>query len=149
MLLAAPKPDKPTAESTEGLEHFHRLGCASCHTPSLKSVIGSLPVYTDLLLHDMGPELADGIEMGFANGQEVRTAPLWGVGVTGPYLHDGSALTLQEAIERHGGEGAESARSFRASSVKIRTVITFLKSLVAQSIKAQDLFEFNVSSGER
>ena len=130
MLLAAPKPDEPTAESTEGLEHFHRLGCANCHTPSLKSAIGLLPVYTDLLLHDMGPELADGIEMGFANGQEFRTAPLWGVGVTGPYLHDGSALTLQEAIERHGGEGAESARSFRESSVEIRAkVIIFLKSL--------------------
>ena len=130
MLLAAPKPDEPTTASTKGMKHFGRLGCANCHTPTLNSAIGLLPVYTDLLLHDMGQELADGIEMGFANGQEFRTAPLWGVSVTGPYLHDGSALTLQEAIERHGGEGAESARRFRESSAETQTeLIIFLKSL--------------------
>ena len=71
--------------------------------------------YSDLLLHDMGPDLADNRPEGRATGQEWRTAPLWGIGLTkqvnpmASYLHDGRARTLLEAILWHGGE-AEPAR---------------------------------------
>ena len=61
----------------------------------------------------MGDELADGIEMGIASGREFRTAPLWGVGATGPYLHDGRADTLDAAIRLHGGEAAARGRVAR------------------------------------
>ena len=94
--------------SKQGEQTFLDIGCARCHIPSLPSVIGALPAYTDLLLHDMGPELADGIRVGFALESEFRTQPLWGVGLHPPYLHDGRADTLREAIEWHGGEAQNS-----------------------------------------
>jgi CxxC motif-containing protein (DUF1111 family) len=71
--------------------------------------------YTDLLLHDMGPDLADGRPEGQASGREWRTPPLWGIGLTAVvsghtrFLHDGRARTLLEAILWHGGE-AETAK---------------------------------------
>ena len=79
-----------------------------CHIPRLDSKIGPIRAYSDLLLHDMGSEMDDGITPGFASGSEFRTQPLWGVALHGPYLHDGRANTLQEAIEWHGGEGTAS-----------------------------------------
>ena len=110
MLLAVPEPDAPTEETRRGARYFEEVGCADCHVPSLRGPKGRVPAYSDLLLHDMGDELSDGIAMGEAKGDEFRTAPLWGVVATGPYLHDGRADTLHEAILEHGGE-AEAARS--------------------------------------
>ena len=98
-----PKQDR-SPKSLEGELQFSEIGCAKCHIPTLPSVIGALPAYTDLLLHDMGEDLADGIRVGFAQGNEFRTQPLWGVGLHPPFLHDGRADTLREAIEWHGGE---------------------------------------------
>jgi CxxC motif-containing protein (DUF1111 family) len=107
-----------------GKEIFHRLNCTGCHTP--KHVTHRLDgqpeqsfqliwPYTDLLLHDMGPGLADNRPEGRATGSEWRTPPLWGIGLTAQvsghteYLHDGRARSLLEAILWHGGE-AQSQR---------------------------------------
>jgi CxxC motif-containing protein (DUF1111 family) len=92
--------------------------------------------YTDLLLHDMGPGLADGRADFLATGREWRTAPLWGLGLVPVtnghsfYLHDGRARSLEEAILWHGGEAARSQREFRGLSREDRqALLTFLKSL--------------------
>ena len=92
--------------------------------------------YTDLLLHDMGPELADDLAEGNASGREWRTAPLWSIGLTSEvsggeaYLHDGRARTLDEAIRWHGGEGAGSRDGYLAlSSADRESLLAFLRSL--------------------
>ena len=92
---------------------------------------------TDLLLHDMGPGLADNMGEGVAAGSEWRTAPLWNIGHTAgvnqsgeAYLHDGRARTLEEAILWHGGEGEASKEAFRNMSAADRAaLIKFLESL--------------------
>jgi CxxC motif-containing protein (DUF1111 family) len=84
--------------------------------------------YTDLLLHDMGPVLADGVAMGRASGSEFRTQPLWGVRHTAPFLHDGRADTLMSAILLHGGEAQETRERFEALPLAERNaVIRFLE----------------------
>ncbi len=111
MLLAAPEPEDLTGNELglRGRDLFGEIGCASCHTPTLEGPRGLVPLYSDLLLHDMGPELADGIAQGLASASEFRTQPLWGIVAVAPYLHDGRADTLDEAIRWHGGE-AEGVR---------------------------------------
>jgi CxxC motif-containing protein (DUF1111 family) len=132
----------PVALQGEGL--FTSAGCASCHTPTLKTGAyhpkaelrnQTIHPYTDLLLHDMGPGLADNLPEGLATGAEWRTPPLWGLGlqacvtggVEGPfqkqtctphhtYLHDGRARSIEEAILWHGGEGAKAAAKYKAMS---------------------------------
>ena len=105
---------------------FEAIGCARCHIPSLPSSRGAVDAYTDLLLHDMGPDLADGISMGEAQRSateiattenEWRTQPLWGVSLHGPWLHDGRAETLRDAVELHGGEAEEIRDAFLALPV--------------------------------
>ncbi len=111
-------------EVLRGREGFFETGCASCHRPNYVThrLEGDDPAsfqliwpYTDLLLHDMGPGLADNRPEGRANGQEWRTAPLWGIGMTETvsghtyFLHDGRARSLLEAVLWHGGE-AQAAR---------------------------------------
>jgi CxxC motif-containing protein (DUF1111 family) len=122
-------------------EHlFGEIGCAQCHTPSLKltpqaaAELGEEPeisAYTDLLLHDMGPGLADGISEGRAGPADFRTAPLWGAGVSGPpYLHDGRAQSLAEAIGLHDGEARNARLRWDALPPEDRdALISFLKSL--------------------
>jgi len=130
MLLAAPRPDPPTPESESGSLLFEQTGCVSCHVRGLVSPRGLIPLYSDLLLHDMGEALADGLQMGLATGAEFRTQPLWGVAPVGPYLHDGSADTLDMAIRMHGGEGAHSRDAYLALTDTERLdVIAFLESL--------------------
>ncbi|MEM7675332.1 MAG: di-heme oxidoredictase family protein, partial [Myxococcota bacterium] len=130
MLLAAPQPEPLGGASLRGSELFEGANCTGCHVPSLIGPRGRIPLYSDLLLHDMGPELADGIEMKLATGAEFRTQPLWGVAATGPYLHDGRADTLHEAIVAHGGEAQASADVYRAmSSAEQADVRAFLLSL--------------------
>jgi len=89
------------------------MGCVSCHTPALPSRLGDVALYSDLLLHDMGPALDDGIVQGEAAGAQWRTTPLWGLRVRARLLHDGRARTPTEAILAHDGDGAASARAFR------------------------------------
>jgi len=130
MLLAPPPPDPPTPETEAGRTLFEQAGCDGCHVPALEGPRGLVPLYSDLLLHDMGEDLADGIFMGNATGSEFRTQPLWGIVAVGPYLHDGRADTLDEAIRFHGGE-AEGARDAYAamSTDDQRLLVGFLESL--------------------
>ena len=114
MLLAAPEPEPPSPTTEAGRTHFLDLGCGDCHVPSLDGPRGPVHAFSDLLLHDMGPELADGIAMGQATGSEFRTQPLWGIVAVGPHLHDGRADTIDEAIRLHGGEGAVSRERYLA-----------------------------------
>ncbi len=142
MLLAAPPPDDATDASRRGEEHFQGIGCADCHVPTLASERGDIPLYSDLLLHEMGPDLADGIEMGVATGSEFRTQPLWGVAASGPWLHDGRADTLQEAIEWHGGTAAPARDRFQAlNSEEKHDLIAFLHSLGGGQFDRQGLID--------
>jgi CxxC motif-containing protein (DUF1111 family) len=140
MLLAAPMPDPMSAESELGQGLFHAVQCASCHIPSLESPRGAIPAYSDLLLHDMGEEMADGVVMGLATGHEFRTQPLWGVSATGPYLYDGRAHTLTEAILFHDGEAEESREAFEALTTDEQSsLIEFLMSLGGRAVRSEGL----------
>jgi len=112
MRLVAPPPRvNLTATARNGKDIFDKLGCDSCHIPTVftgPSTIAALdrkPVvlYSDLLLHNMG-SLGDGIAQGTARPKEMRTAPLWGLRVRGLFLHDGRAGTVDAAIRMHDGE---------------------------------------------
>lgn len=136
--LAVPdRRDPENPKVTRGETLFHSAGCASCHTPTQPTENGRvIQPYTDLLLHDLGPDLADPLLTGQAAGAEWRTAPLWGIGLTKTvtgrqsFLHDGRARTLLEAILWHGGE-ARSAREAvtRMTDPDRDALITFLESL--------------------
>ncbi|HRC58341.1 MAG TPA: di-heme oxidoredictase family protein, partial [Kofleriaceae bacterium] len=132
-------PSSPAAERGEAL--FAQLGCAGCHVPQLQT--GEHPVaalahqeiwpYSDLLLHDLGDELADGRPDFAASGRHWRTAPLWGVGLAqtvtpgAGFLHDGRARTLAEAILWHGGEAERAREAFRlAPRVDREALLAFL-----------------------
>lgn len=159
--------DYNNPEVIQGKAIFAAIGCQSCHTASfVTSEFAALAElrnqliqpYTDMLLHDMGQELADSLGEGEASGAEWRTAPLWGLGVSAcvtggvtglrgnalafgldgqevcvpkeSYLHDGRARTIDEAIRWHGGEGANSRANYNAlSSTDKAALQAFLKSL--------------------
>ena len=135
--LPPPESGPRTDTVRRGESTFHELACDQCHVPSLKlspvagGSAGSAHAYTDLLVHDMGPDLADGIAEGAASGREFRTAPLWGVrSHRAAYLHDGRATTLEQAIVAHDGEAQTSAARFSALSRSERQLLVqFLGSL--------------------
>ena len=136
-LLAAPQPLQLTRSANTGRQLFQQMNCAICHVPSMMtgpSLIASLnkkPVglYSDLLLHQMG-KLGDGIVQSAAGAQEMRTAPLWGLRASAPYLHDGRAPNIDMAIRLHDGEAQGSRdRYIRANPTQQQQVIDFLKSL--------------------
>lgn len=140
MLLGAPEPDAPTEASERGRALFDAIGCADCHTPALEGPRGLIPAYTDLLLHDMGEDLADGVRMKVAEGNEFRTQPLWGVTAVGPYLHDGRADTLDEAIRLHGGESERSKDGYEAlTDSEQQDVLAFLHALGGSAQKTEGL----------
>lgn len=135
--LAPPAPLPLDPEGRRGREIFTRAGCAACHVPVLETGNSAAPAlrrkkvaaYSDLLLHDMGPGLAD-ICFGLAAPSEFRTEPLMGLRLATRYLHDGSAATVEEAIELHGGEATTSRNRVRALSPEARAaLVKFLKSL--------------------
>src|SRR5262245_53548414 len=113
----APSPDTPGGASsiTSGKNVFNSVGCAFCHTPSFttgNSAIAALrnqPVrlFSDVLVHDMGVGLADGVSQGQAGPREFRTAPLWGLGQRIFFLHDGRTSDLAAAIRAHQSIGSE------------------------------------------
>jgi CxxC motif-containing protein (DUF1111 family) len=134
-----------------GFTVFESIGCATCHAPKLGEARG---IYSDLLLHDMGepssdsatyygtpvpaprgmPDLARSKEQtrrsGMADATEWRTPPLWGVADSVPYLHDGRAETLDDAIRRHDGEAAKTtSRYTKLAFSDRRAVLAFLNSL--------------------
>lgn len=144
--LRVPERREPNApDVVAGEAAFTTIGCASCHTPTLRTGSSNIAVlnqvefhpYTDLLLHDMGSELDDGYTEGRAETSEWRTPPLWGIGLQDRFqggqaffLHDGRATTLREAIEAHGGEGAASRAAFRALAPEVQEqLLRFLRSL--------------------
>ncbi len=127
-----------------GSDLFEELGCSSCHTPTLQTGEADITTladqtihpYTDLLLHDMGPGLADGRPDFGASGSEWRTPPLWGLGLIDDVngrrflLHDGRARTIEEAILWHGGEGEASSEAFRSLDEEgRRRLLAFLEGL--------------------
>ena len=138
MRLLAPPPSLPlTRSASAGKMIFSQLGCAVCHTPVLftgASPIRALnsrpvPLYSDLLLHDMG-SLGDNIGQASARLREMRTAPLWGVRAISTYLHDGRANSLGEAIRAHDGEAAIArGRYLRLSFIQRQNLFDFLNSL--------------------
>lgn len=140
MLLAAPEAEPPTAITIEGRSHFVEIGCETCHAETLRGPRGRIHPYTDLLIHDMGPELADGLDFGLATGSEFRTQPLWGLAATGPYLHDGRAHTIDEAIRLHGGEAAGARERYLALTDGEReSVIELLLSLGGRTQRSDGL----------
>lgn len=128
-----------------GEQLFGNLGCDGCHVPQFTTGPSSIDAlsgitfhpYTDLLLHDMGPGLADGVPDDGATGSEWRTTPLWGIGIISEqlggqefYLHDGRARSIEEAIGLHGGEAGEIAAAFQVLPESDReALLAFLKSL--------------------
>lgn len=114
---------------------FESVGCAVCHragyTTSSRIVAldrQRVDAYSDFLLHDVGT--GDGIIQGDALGNELRTAPLWGISESAPYLHDGSASTIEAAIERHANQGAAAREAFgRLSRAESEALLAFLDSI--------------------
>jgi CxxC motif-containing protein (DUF1111 family) len=140
MLLAAPEPDAPTEQTRRGAQTFEGVGCAKCHTPSLRGPRGEIPLYSDLLLHDMGAELSDRMPMGEAIGAEFRTQPLWGITAAAPYLHDGRAATLDEAIRWHGGEAQPMRDAYlELDESKREDLLAFLESLGGREQRSDGL----------
>jgi len=130
MRFLAPPASSPTTPGgalsiTRGSNLFSMIGCSQCHTPTLvtgKSTVAALsnqPVnlYSDLLIHDMGPGLADGISQGQAGPREFRTAPLWGLGQRIFFLHDGRTSDLMVAIHEHQGGSTRTLDASEANAV--------------------------------
>lgn len=135
--LAPPVPASSGREARRGDELFARIGCTACHVPALRtgrSEVEALSnrmvrAYTDLLLHDMGPELAD-ICFGLASASEFRTEPLMGLRLSRVFLHDGRAPSIEAAIALHGGEAAAARAAFNAlPEHQRRAVLAFLRGL--------------------
>jgi CxxC motif-containing protein (DUF1111 family) len=136
--------------AASGLQAFKAVGCAACHRPELGSLKGA---YTDLLVHDIGPQLADTgqyyamstpplealqlageqrADASPADRNEWRTPPLWGLRDSAPYMHDGRADTIEEAIAWHGGEANRSvAAYFSLSAARKTALLAFLDTLAA------------------
>ena len=135
-----PQEPADVQKAKAGKSVFRAIGCADCHTPDVGRVRG---LYSDLLLHEMGQELEGGgdyndrplEEPSFKSGTgplpaEWRTPPLWGVARSAPYLHDGRAPTLEQAIGLHGGQGQSSAGRYAGLPTdEQQQLIAFLKTL--------------------
>ena len=148
-ILAPPTPARGTPSTMNGRAIFGRIGCVHCHTPSFttgkmissgsskvpSAALSNQPVnlFSDLLVHHMGRDLADGITQGGAGPDEFRTAPLWGVGQRIFFLHDGRARNLLEAIEAHRSKDSEANKVIehfnRLKAQEQQDVLNFLRSL--------------------
>ena len=141
----APSPDTPggAASIATGKTLFSQIGCALCHTPTLhtgNSTVAALGnqtvnLYSDLLVHDMGMGLADGVSQGRAGPREFRSAPLWGLGKRVFFLHDGRTSDLVEAIEAH-----RSGNVFFGTASEANLVISIYSVLLEG--QKQDLLNF-------
>jgi CxxC motif-containing protein (DUF1111 family) len=145
--LAPPTPSMTTPGGAASIAHgkqvFAGTGCALCHTPSLMTGNSnvaalrntSVNMYSDLALHQMGPQLADDIQQGGAAGDEFRTAPLWGLGQRIFFMHDGRTNDLARAIELHASRGDSKYGASEANAV-----VGAYKDLNAR--ETQDLLNF-------
>ena len=143
--LAPPTPSSNTPGGAQSIANgrslFDTTGCALCHTPTLntgKSTVASLSnksanLYSDLLVHNMGTGLADGISQGQAGPQDFRTAPLWGLGKRIFFLHDGRTSDLLVAIQQHQSSGSEAnaviQRFTGLGTSQKQDLLNFLRSL--------------------
>ncbi len=145
--LAPPQPAPDTPSSARGFTVFTEIGCALCHVPSMTTGRSSTValsdkaarLFSDLLLHRMGARLADGITQGVAEGDEFRTAPLWGLGQRIFLMHDGRTTDLIDAVEMHASAGKDRVRPSEANAViarfrslgedKKQDLLNFLRSL--------------------
>ena len=145
--LAPPAPGPSNASTLNGQAQFQVIGCTLCHTQSFTtpaSAIAALGhvkanLFSDLLLHHMGPCLADGIVQGPASGDMFRTPPLWGAGQRVFFLHDGRTSDIVQAVEDHfcGSDSIYSpseanvilARFNALSAKNQQDLINFLRSL--------------------
>jgi CxxC motif-containing protein (DUF1111 family) len=148
-MLAPPTPAPDTDSTIRGRDLFSKVGCAYCHTPTLttgkaissggaqvpSAALSNQPVhlYSDVLVHNMGKNLADGIAQGGAGPDEFRTAPLWGVGQRIFFLHDGRTSDLVEAIMAHRSWHSEANhvidRFSRLKTSQQQDIINFLRGL--------------------
>ena len=138
-----PSPDTPGGASSiaHGAALFTSTGCALCHTPSFTtspSTVAALSVqpvnlFSDLVVHDMGDGLADGVSQGAAGPREFRTAPLWGLGQRIFFLHDGRTADLLRAIREHSSKKSEAngviSRFNDLSETDKQDLLNFLRSL--------------------
>jgi CxxC motif-containing protein (DUF1111 family) len=126
---------------TRGGQVFSNVGCQACHTKTLtteKSPLTgqsnvTIQPFSDFAVHEMGTGLADGVSQGTANGNEFRTAPLWGVGQRIFFLHDGRTKDLHEAIQQHASRGSEANTVINNYNLLSRddkqSLLNFLRSL--------------------
>lgn len=146
--LAAPTPSADTpggaTSIASGKSLFNSTGCALCHTPSFTTASNStvaalrnkpVNLFSDLLVHDMGPGLADGVSQGQAGPTEFRTAPLWGIGQRIFFLHDGRTSDLLHAIQAH-----QSGDTFHRNASEANGVINNFNGL--RENQKQDLLNF-------
>jgi CxxC motif-containing protein (DUF1111 family) len=146
-MLAPPTPsaDSPggAPSITRGAAVFNAVGCAACHTPAMRTGNASIAalrnqvanLYSDLMIHDMGPGLADGVSQGQAGPRDFRTAPLWGLGQRLFFLHDGRTSDLIVAIQAH---ASGSTRTSDASEANL--VVAGFNAL--KETQKQDLLNF-------
>ena len=133
--LSAPPRNFPAsaagvARIVKGEENFIAVGCGSCHLPSLAGTDGPVAAYSDFLLHDIADPDRHCVTEDTVEPLEFRTAPLWGLCDTAPYLHDGSASTISDAINRHFGEALTAKSAYQALSFDERAkLVEFLRSL--------------------
>jgi CxxC motif-containing protein (DUF1111 family) len=143
--LAPPAPSTNSPGGAQsigrGKSLFSSVGCAFCHTPTLRTGMSTVAalrdtqvnLYSDLLVHDMGDGLADGVSQGEAGPRDFRTAPLWGLGQRIFLLHDGRTTNLIEAIRAHQSSGSE-ANAVVSNYSRLRDsdeqdLLNFLRSL--------------------
>lgn len=135
--LAPPPRATITPSARAGEAQFMQLGCNACHTPVMTTAKNAIPalsekpvnLYSDLLLHDMGA-LNDRIAQAAAGMNEMKTPPLWGLRISAPYLHDGRAGTLDQAIRFHDGEGRRARDRYNALPPEQRQqLVDFLNTL--------------------
>ena len=134
-----PPPRGPITDAARrGEQLFTQIGCATCHTPSMKTGPNALdalnqkdvPLFSNLLTHYMGGALDDRIVEGAVGGGRWRTTPLWGLGTRRFFLHDGRTTSLTESINLHGGESYQiRKRFFELTKPQREDVIAFLHSL--------------------
>ncbi len=137
MRFLAPVARSHSDEATrDGERLFGAIGCAACHVPVLSTGASAnplfdrrpVPLFSDLLLHDIGT--GDGIRQSDARPEEIRTPALWGLRLRRPLLHDGSAATIPDAIERHRNEAELARRGYASLSEAERNrLIAFLRSI--------------------
>jgi CxxC motif-containing protein (DUF1111 family) len=145
-LLAPPTPSLTSPGGApsiaSGRQAFAAIGCALCHTPALQTAPSHITpalhqvtanLFSDLLVHNMGTNLADGVSQGGAGPDEFRTAPLWGLGQRIFFLHDGRTSDLVNAIQQHAGSGSEAngvIRNFNnLTPQQKQNLLNFLRSL--------------------